>query len=59
MLINVQVPEAAKLLWDLFNSLPEESRPLFAPRIDAMASKFEHPNLVGFIVCTISGDDTH
>jgi hypothetical protein len=56
MLINVQVPGVAKLLWDLFQSLPDESKPLFAPRVDAMASKFEHPNLDGFVVCTISGD---
>lgn len=58
MLINVQVPEASKLLWDLFNSLPDELKPLFAARVDAMSSKLDHPNLDGFITCTIRCDST-
>lgn len=58
MLINVQVPDAAKLLWDLFESLPNELKPLFALRVDSMASKFEHPNLDGFVVFTAGCDGT-
>lgn len=57
MLINIQVPEAAKLLWDLFKALPDESKPLFASRVDTMASKFDHPTLDGCIICTVSCDN--
>ncbi len=58
MIIDIQIPEAAKLLWELFESLPEASKPLFAPKVDVMASKFEHPSLNGAVVFTLGSDDT-
>jgi hypothetical protein len=58
MLINIQVPEAAKLLWELFEALPEESKPAFAQKVDAMASTFEHPNLAGSVLFTFGGNGT-
>lgn len=56
MLINIQVPEAATLLWELFEALPEESKPLFAQKVDAMASCFLHPNLDGNVIFTFSSN---
>ena len=58
MIINVQVPEVAKLIWELFESLPEETKPLFAKRVDSGASLLEHPNLDGCVVFSVGGDDT-
>jgi len=53
MIINIQIPEAAALIWELFKALPEEKKLIFATRVDAMASKFEHPNLDRFVVFTV------
>ena len=58
MMINVQVPEAAELIWELFKMLPKEKQPLFAAKCDSIASLLEHPNLDGAVVLTVSGNGT-
>lgn len=55
MLINIQAPEVANLLWELFKMIPLEMQATYAPRVDKAASLFEHPTLDGCVDFTVGG----
>ena len=58
MLINIQVPDVANLLWEMLKKMPPEAQAIYAPRVDKAASLVEHPNLDGVVLFTLGGDGT-
>ena len=58
MLINIQYEEAAQLLFDLLEALPEETRPKFFQQVNAIASELRHPNLERTVVLPYCSNGT-
>lgn len=58
MLINIHYCDAANLLWELLDAIPEERRDQFASRVDKIASDLCHPVLDGAVSCAFGGDST-
>lgn len=47
MIVNIQAPSVAKLLWEMLKEIPLDKQEIYAPRVDEAASLLEHPNLSG------------
>ena len=47
MIVNIQAPSVAKLLWEMLEEMPLDKQEIYAPRVDEAASLLEHPNLSG------------
>ena len=58
MLINIQVPDVASLLWEMLKEMPPDTQAVYAPRVDEATSLLEHPNLDGAVLLTLGGDST-
>jgi hypothetical protein len=58
MIINIQVPDAANLLYAMLNEIPPEKQDIYASRVNAVASFFQHPNLDDRVIFTLSSDST-
>lgn len=56
MLVNIQAPSVAKLLWEMLEEIPLDKREIHAPQVDKAASLFEHPNLNGAVLLVFSSD---
>lgn len=56
MLINIQVPNVANLLWEMLKAMPPDMQVIYASRVNAAASLVEHPNLDGAVLFTFSSD---
>lgn len=56
MLINIQAPDVANLLWEMLKAMPPDAQAIYAPRVDKVASLVEHPNLDGTVLLTLGGD---
>jgi hypothetical protein len=56
MLINIQAPDVASLLWEMLKKMPPEEQAVYAPRVNKAASFVEHPNLDGAVLITLGSD---
>jgi hypothetical protein len=56
MLVNIQAPDVANLLWDIFKELPHDLQEQYAERVNRAATLVEHPTLDGAVLLTLGGD---
>jgi hypothetical protein len=50
MILNIQYPEAADLLWSLYRELPEGKQREYAERVDLISSNLRHPHPDGKVI---------
>lgn len=59
MILSVQFPEADKLLWEMFDLLPEGKRSELAGRVNVIACSLSHPLLDGHILCSVGSNSAN
>lgn len=58
MMVNFQLPEVSRLLWDMFGDLDAAAQGKYARRVDSASRLLFHPNLGEAVVHTVGGDNT-